>query len=74
MAVLAFGLPGTGTDYFTDDESSPHEDALNSARESGLLFGCNPPTNDNVCPTDILNRGMVAAVLHRAALLGYWGV
>ena len=74
MGVLAFALPGTGTDYFVDDEASLYEDAINAFREALITYGCNPPTNDEFCPTVILTRGMIAAFIHRAALLGYLSV
>jgi len=35
----------------------------------GVTRGCNPPTNDMFCPTDVVTRGQMAAFLVRA--LGY---
>jgi hypothetical protein len=32
----------------------------------GITRGCNPPVNDEFCPTDFVTRGQMAAFLHRA--------
>jgi glucose/arabinose dehydrogenase/PKD repeat protein len=61
--VRAFDLPPTGTDYFTDDNSSPHEPNINRLRAAGITYGCTPTT---FCPNGIVTRGQMAAFLHRA--------
>ena len=61
--VRALGLPGTATDYFTDDESSGHEADINALAAAGITRGCGPST---FCPTRSVTRGEMAAFLHRA--------
>ena len=59
----AFDLPTTGTDYFTDDETSQHEAAINRLRASGITAGCGATT---FCPNGVVTRGQMAAFLARA--------
>jgi predicted extracellular nuclease len=66
MFTRALELPATTTDYFTDDDTSIFEDDINRLAEAGITAGCNPPTNDNFCPTDTLTRGQIAAFWRRA--------
>jgi glucose/arabinose dehydrogenase len=61
--VRALGLPPTGTDFFTDDESSTFEGDINRLAASGITKGCTPTT---FCPDDDVTRGQMAAFLHRA--------
>ena len=58
-----FDLPGTATDYFTDDETSTHETAINRVRAAGIASGC---TTTTFCPNTPVTRGQMAAFLHRA--------
>jgi hypothetical protein len=60
------GFAPTSVDFFTDDDGSVHEAALNRAKAADVFRGCNPPTNDLVCPEDVISRGEAAAVLVRA--------
>jgi hypothetical protein len=60
------GLAGTAVDFFTDDDGTLHEAALNRTAAAGVFRGCNPPANDLVCPDDVITRGEAAAVLVRA--------
>ncbi len=62
----AMDLPATTTDAFTDDNGHIFEDSINSLAAAGITAGCNPPTNDNYCPNDLLTRGQVAAFFRRA--------
>ncbi len=64
--VRALDLPATSTDYFTDDTGSVHETNINALRASGITAGCNPPANDNFCPTATVTREQMAAFLVRA--------
>ena len=64
--VRALGLPEAGTDYFTDDETSVFEANINQVRETGITQGCNPPANDQFCPTRELRRDEMASFLARA--------
>jgi subtilisin family serine protease len=59
----ALGLPRTSEDFFTDDESSSHERAINRLAASGITTGC---TATRFCPNKIVTRGQMAAFLHRA--------
>ena len=59
----AFDLPGTSNDYFVDDESSTHENAINRLRKANITGGC---TTTRFCPNDSTTRAEMAAFLHRA--------
>ena len=62
----ALGLTdGTGADLFTDDDASTFENDIDLIGTAGVTRGCNPPTNDNYCPDDLVTRGQMAAFLHR---------
>ena len=61
--VRAFHLPRTSTDFFTDDDSSPHEGDINRLAAAGITGGCGPST---FCPRSVVTRGQMAAFLHRA--------
>jgi glucose/arabinose dehydrogenase len=60
----AFGFPPTGNDYFSDDEGSTHENAINRLREANVTSGCTPAT---YCPQASTTRAQMAAFLHRAS-------
>jgi len=59
----AFDPPNTATDFFTDDETSTHENAINRIRAAGITSGCTATT---FCPKAVVTRGQMAAFLHRA--------
>lgn len=59
----ALELPRATSDYFTDDETSPHEDAINRIAAAGITAGCSATT---FCPTGSVTRGQMAAFLTRA--------
>jgi hypothetical protein len=59
----AFRIPDTETDYFTDDEASPHEAAINAVVAAGVAEGCG---DTSFCPSETVSRGVVAGVIHRA--------
>lgn len=61
--VRALDLPPTSTDFFTDDESSPHESDINRLAASGITGGC---ATGRFCPTSLIAREQMAAFLHRA--------
>ena len=54
----ALELPITTTDYFTDDEASSFEAAINRLAASGITKGC---TATKFCPTATVTRGQMAA-------------
>lgn len=62
----ALGLPSASKDFFTDDETSELEGAINKIARSGITLGCNPPSNTKFCPDAPVNRGQMAAFLRRA--------
>jgi subtilisin family serine protease len=59
----ALDLDHTSEDFFTDDEDSSHERAINRLAASGITTGC---TATRFCPNKIVTRGQMAAFLHRA--------
>lgn len=59
----ALGLPGTALDFFTDDETSIFEAAINRVAAAGITTGCTPTT---YCPTATVTRGQMASFLARA--------
>jgi len=61
--VRAFHLPGTTTDYFTDDETSIHEADINALRKAGVTLGCTATT---YCPKQTVKRDQMASFLSRA--------
>lgn len=54
---------------FVDDNGSTHEGAINAIAETGLVRGCNPPTNDRFCPDRSITRAEMATILAR---VGGW--
>lgn len=68
-AFLVRGLGLTddgGGNGFVDDDGSVFEDDIARLAAAGVTRGCNPPTNDRFCPTRVVSRGELAALLHRA--------
>ena len=61
--VNAFDLAPSGTDFFTDDNSSIHEARINALAASGITAGC---TETTYCPKSTVTREQMAAFLHRA--------
>jgi hypothetical protein len=59
----ALDLPATGTDFFTDDETSIHEADINRLAAAGITTGCG---GTKFCPTSVLKRGEMAAFLYRS--------
>jgi glucose/arabinose dehydrogenase len=58
----ALHLPATSTDFFTDDETNGHEQAINRLAAAGITSGCGP---GRFCPDGIVTRGQMAAFLRR---------
>jgi hypothetical protein len=54
VLARALELPPTDTDYFTDDETSSHEAAINAVAEAGIMTGCTATT---FCPIVKVTRG-----------------
>lgn len=61
----SFAIPGSATDYFTDDETSIFEAAINSIADIGVTRGC-MNTDDQYCPTHAVLRDQAATLLTRA--------
>lgn len=59
----ALSLPATSTDYFTDDDESIHQGAINRLAAAGITSGCG---GGHFCPDEALSRAQMAAFLHRA--------
>jgi hypothetical protein len=60
------GLAPTSRDFFADDNASIFEQSINRVAAAGITLGCNPPTNNRYCPTNLVTRGQMAAFLLRA--------
>jgi hypothetical protein len=61
--VRALELPPVSTDYFDDDDSTTHEEAINALAAAGITGGC---AARRYCPNDAVTRGQMAAFLRRA--------
>ena len=65
--VRTLGLTSDGgKDWFSDDNGSQFEADINKLAAAGITSGCNPPDNDEFCPTRRVTRGQMAAFLVRA--------
>lgn len=58
-----FELAAAKRDYFSDDNASVHEAAINSLAASGIAAGCG---GHRFCPGERLTRGQMATFLARA--------
>jgi hypothetical protein len=55
-----------GKNWFKDDNGHLFEGDINRLAAADVTRGCNPPTNDEFCPDDVVTRGQMAAFLVRA--------
>ncbi|MGD2102296.1 MAG: glycosyl hydrolase, partial [Acidimicrobiia bacterium] len=55
--------------HFLDSWGHTFQDDIKWLADEGITAGCNPPTNSQFCPDDLVTRGAMAAFLVRA--LGY---
>lgn len=62
----ALALPAPTADYFSDDESSPHEDDINRLAEAGISLGCG---GTKYCPRAGVTREQMASFLVRGYAL-----
>ena len=60
----ALGLPGTSEDFFTDDENSSHERAINRIAAAGITTGCG---GGKYCPNEAVTRAQMATFLDSRA-------
>ncbi|HEU4894764.1 MAG TPA: hypothetical protein VFT85_02910, partial [Acidimicrobiia bacterium] len=51
---------------FVDSLGSTFVSNIAAVGRAGITRGCNPPDNDRYCPDDLVTRGQMAALLHRA--------
>ena len=59
----ALHLPNAASDFFGDDNSSPHESDINRVAQAGITGGC---AANRYCPKSTVTRDQMAAFLHRA--------
>ncbi len=59
----ALELPDTSTDFFSDDDGSPFESAINAVAAAGITNGCGPGL---FCPDRVASRAELAAFVSRA--------
>jgi spore germination protein YaaH len=59
----ALDLPSATTDYFDDDDGRTGEASVNALAKAGITGGCGPR---RYCPSAPVQRGQMAAFLHRA--------
>ncbi len=59
----ALDLPPSGTDFFTDDDTSAHEGDINRLAASGITGGC---ADGRFCPGAPVTREQMASLLARA--------
>lgn len=63
----ALGLTDNGGgNLFTDDDNSIFENDIDKLGTAGITKGCNPPANTLYCPDQSVDRGAMAAFIHRA--------
>lgn len=70
VVAVALMLPVTvlAINDFTDvPDSNVFHDDISWLKASGVTFGCNPPANDEFCPTDNVSRQQMAAFMRRFA-------
>ncbi len=61
--VRAFPIPPTTQDFYTDDEDSPHERAINAVAAAQIMESCGEGT---FCPEQTVTRGDTASYLNLA--------
>lgn len=57
---------GAGSNVFVDDNNSVFEADIEKLEAAGITKGCNPPVNNQYCPSDVVTRGQMAAFMVRA--------
>lgn len=63
MLVRALDLPLADADFFTDDDGSIYEEAINALAATRITTGCG---DGRYCPDAVMSRAQVAAFLNRA--------
>lgn len=69
MAVLiAIPVAVMATDVFNDvPASNVHHDNITWLKDTGVTEGCNPPDNDEYCPSENVTRAQMATFMRRLA-------
>jgi hypothetical protein len=70
MTVAALLIPVTAwaSNQFTDvPDSNVFHDDISWLADAGVTKGCNPPANDEFCPSNAVTREQMAAFMHRLA-------
>jgi hypothetical protein len=57
---------GNWVGQFWDDDSSVHQANIDRIYQAGITEGCNPPLNNQFCPSKSITRGQMAAFIARA--------
>ena len=67
LLVLWGAIPASASERdhgrFHDDDGHPAEQALEWLADAGVVQGCNPPTNNRICPDFLVNRAEVAKMV-----------
>ncbi|MEX0667592.1 MAG: peptidoglycan DD-metalloendopeptidase family protein [Acidimicrobiia bacterium] len=66
LLVRTFALAPSSTNWFSDDEGSAFEAAINALKEADITFGCDPADEAAFCPEDPLTRGQMASFFVRS--------
>ena len=61
----ALSLPGSATNWFTDDDTSIFQDDINAIADAGITKGCSLQPTARYCPAGAVTRGEMAAFLRR---------
>ena len=62
----AFGLEDGTRDWFTDDDGTTHEAAIDALADAAITFGCDAADSKLFCPGDPVQRDQMASFLGRA--------
>ena len=69
VIVMMVPLASYAADRFTDvPDSNVFHDDITWLADAGVTLGCNPPANDEFCPTDNVRRETMAAFMRRLAV------
>jgi hypothetical protein len=66
LLVRTFGFAPSSTDWFSDDDGSSFEAAINALKAANITFGCDPADETAFCPLDPLTRGQMASFFVRS--------
>ena len=67
LMAVSVSSPVVAASSFTDvPDSNIFSDDIEWLAVMGITQGCNPPVNDEFCPSDLVTRGQMAALLVRA--------